>query len=90
MPNFTFIMEFRGGTYCSQVEAKNVFLSISEWVTYLKSNLTRIKYMGDKTVCEIAKQKNENPVLLDGLKNVWCICFSTRKGFVLVNIVQTV
>ena len=90
--SFTYIIEFRGGTYCSQVKAGNVNESIAVWIEKLKSELPEIPYLGKKTVKEVellAMEEDHKPVLLNGLENAWYISYLTKQGFLRGNIVQT-
>ena len=50
---FTFIVYFRGGIYCSQVEAKNISASTIAWFEEIKSKKKDIKYLGDKILKEL-------------------------------------
>ena len=90
--NFTFIVEFRGGTYCTQVLAKDVYKSVLEWIKNIKINQSQIQYLGDKIIEELkieSKEKDNRPILLNGLKNTWHTIYSTKKGTFSINIVQT-
>ena len=89
---FTYIVEFRGGTYCSQVNTKNIYESLNTWVELLRKGEIEIKHLGEQTIKEIVNEsqnEDENPLLLNGLQNIWCFAFSTRHGFLLGNIVLT-
>ncbi len=89
---YTFIVDFRGGTYCTQVIANNIDESLLNWVEKLKIEKKEIKYLGNKIIeqleNEIENQDNK-PVLLNGLINIWYTSYSTQKGTFWVNIVQT-
>lgn len=79
---FTFIVEFRGGTYCTQVEAKTINESVKKWVSKIKKEQSEIKHLGDKIIRELEsdlKNIDNKPILLTGLKNVWCTSASTKK-----------
>jgi hypothetical protein len=87
---YTFIMDFRGGTYISQVMAKNVASATKKWANQLDT--TPIKHMGPAAKAEIIREMNNEihyPVLLSGMSNVWCISCSIRVGFFLLNIVES-
>ena len=90
--NFTFIADFRGGTYCSQVQAENVNKSTIKWVEQIASTKQEIPYLGDKIIAELKvllKDKNKMPVPLDSLKNVWFLLLSTKQGSIFINIIKT-
>jgi hypothetical protein len=88
MALFTFIMEFRGGTYVSQVNAASLVAAIVEWSKSLQ--VDEIQYLGPTGKAEIiGMAKEAEPALLNGLTNVWFECFSLRQGFARMNIVKT-
>lgn len=89
---YTFHVDFRGGTYCTQVYAKDLDESLSKWLENLKIEKKGIKYLGDKIIVQLEKEIGESdnkPVLLDGLVNIWYTLYSTRKGFFRIHIIQT-
>lgn len=90
---FTYILNFREGTYISQVEAKSIKDSVAAWIEKLKKD-QNIQHLGPKGISEIRylllESYNENqPLPIKRLENTWCTSFSIKKGFGLVNIVQT-
>jgi hypothetical protein len=88
---FTFITDFRGGTYISQVKANDVDAAVITWVKQLKVGKNS-KHLREKTIAQIyqeAKEQDHRPNALEGVKNVWCTSFATKTGFLLLNIVQT-
>jgi hypothetical protein len=92
MYTFSYITEFREGTYCAQVEAENLDGSLQEWLTVIKEQKGEMKHLGDSTIEEIAEaieMENYQPVALSGLKNIWYMHISTRQGSFDINIVKT-
>lgn len=90
--NFTFVVNFRGGTYCTQVTAPNIERSIHEWIKRIKKEKDQIQYIGDKIIEELenkAKDELTEPTPLNGLKNIWFAIFPTKKGSFHLNIIQT-
>ena len=75
MKLFTFIADYKGGTYISQYVAKTLEEALNLWINnvdfftdkQLKSFKKNIKY-GDI----------DPPTKLNGLSNVWCTCFISR------------
>jgi hypothetical protein len=89
---YTFHVDFRGGTYCTQVNAKKLDESLSKWIEKIKIEKNEIKYLGDKIIKQLEdeiRNPDNKPVLLTGLINVWCTFYSTRKGIFDIYIVQT-
>ncbi|WP_299840337.1 hypothetical protein [uncultured Tenacibaculum sp.] len=95
MDLFTFIFEFRGGTYTSQLKAIDINKALLNWTEKLKKDSNQIDHLGPKTIIEIKDKLfnldiNEKPTMLSDMKNIWCITLNTKKGFGLINIVKTV
>lgn len=89
MALFTFIMEFREGTYVSQVKAASLTDAIIEWSKSLQ--VDEIQYLGPTGKTEIiGMAKEAEPALLKGLTNVWFESFTIKQGVARVNIVKTV
>ena len=90
---YTYILDFRGGTYVSQVKSKSLDESVNMWVKYLKKTEGTIQFLDRKSILEIEKQfqdeDNRTPRPLDGLSNVWCLDILTKQGFGLINIIKT-
>jgi hypothetical protein len=74
---YTVVMEYRGGTYVSQVNAGNVVEALREWALALDTGA--IKWLGPARKRELLKTIDEEPswaiepVKLDGLVNAWCM-----------------
>jgi hypothetical protein len=89
---FTYVVEFRGGTYCSQVLSKNVIDSLNKWIISFESQKAEIAFLGDKTISElkvIITESENKPVELTGLKNIWYMPIYTKVGCFSINIIQT-
>lgn len=90
---YTYVLEFREGTYISQVRAKNIDSSIDKWLKQIAGERKEIEFMTKKTLKTIKKSfKEENnriPFPLRGLSNVWYLDFNTKKGFGLINVIET-
>ncbi|KOF04478.1 hypothetical protein OB69_01405 [Roseivirga seohaensis subsp. aquiponti] len=91
---YTYIMEFRGGTYTTQVKSNNLEASIKDWTDRIHEEQKQIGQLGLKTIKEIKEQllrkdSDEKPVILNGLVNVWYFTVSTKKGFGTVHIIKT-
>lgn len=88
MSLYTFILDYTGGTYISQVEAPNLAKAVSKWPDGLVIN--EIKGFGPKTA-DILKARfaEAKPVLLSGLINAWCVSAIIRGKLALIHIVKT-
>lgn len=88
MPLYTFIMEFAGGTYISQVNASSPKSACVKWAQEL--NVKEVEGLGEKSREVLAAEmKDADPILLNGVSNVWCVNAYIRGKFSLVNLVQT-
>ena len=89
MPLYTFILEYRGGTYLSQVRAPNYKMAPRVWVE--KLNLTGIakpeKDLMDKLVASVNWDKQPTPI--DGVAKTWCCSLIYVKQRSLVHFIQT-
>lgn len=85
---YTFIMNFRGGTYISQVAGESVRTAMNAWPHQLP--IDQIEHMGPASIAEIADAiKDEEPVAIKGMKNVWFFLLQIRMGSIHCNVVQT-
>jgi hypothetical protein len=87
MALFTMVLEFGGGTYVSQFKAASAHAAAVKHAAHL----TTIKGMGTpsdrKRLAE--RLSLEQPIAIQGIRNVWCCSTSVGRRFALVNIVAT-
>lgn len=87
MKKYTFIAEYKGGTYISQYSAPDINQALLLWANGLEK-----KYFSAHKKLNIIKElKCEylHPVRIKTLENVWCASFLSGKYFLLLNIVET-
>jgi hypothetical protein len=87
MALFTLILEFDGGTYISQFRAASVVRVVARYPSQLLSNRAVFTLAVRKRLA--AAFSAENPVAIEGVRNVWCCSASIGKRFALLNIVAT-
>ncbi len=88
MPLYTFIMEYAGGTYISQIKAPSPKSACLKWAKSIA--LSQISHIGEKGKESLFDQiEEETPAKLDGITNTWCITAHLRRGLVLINLVRT-
>ena len=87
MRKFTFIAEYKGGTYISQYVASELYIALRLWATELDEKIFT-KSERDRIGFEI-NDADYYPVALNGLDNVWCTAYLSNKSFLLLNIVET-
>jgi hypothetical protein len=90
---YTFVMEYRGGTYMAQVYARGVADALKTWAAALDT--AAIGGFSPQRKVELIDDISEElshgqkPTLLDGLVNAWCTSALTSGGVALINIVAT-
>ncbi len=89
MELYTFIMEYLGGTYISQVKAQDEYNAMRQWISNL--NVHEIKGLTIRDKQKIIKNdfEDEEAVLIKGIKNTWHFSIRTKKGIGFVNFVMT-
>jgi hypothetical protein len=88
MELYTFLMEFRGGTYISQVSSSTLVDAVKAWAYEL--SVDGIKHLGIKGKNEIIKNIDEIDLSpIDTVINVYCFCLRIKAGFIIVNVIKT-
>lgn len=88
MALFTFILDYSGGTYLSQVDSKNHVKAPGVWSNQLNAN-----HLGKKA--ELFKNQlislvdSESPVAVEGLVNTWCLTFTLVNELAIVHYCKT-
>ena len=87
MKKYTFIVEYRGGTYISQYVALDLNAALLMWV----NNLDKRYFSAHKKqmLLEEISDIDFFPVPIEGVDNVWCRSYLSGKYFLLLNIVET-
>ena len=81
-------MDYKGGTYISQVNASSVKTACKKWAENLR--VSEIDGFGIKSKeILIDEIKADEPVSIKETSNVWCISPWIYGNFALINIVQT-
>jgi hypothetical protein len=88
MALYTFIMEYAGGTYISQIRSSSPKSACVKWAQKLDDS--QVKGLGLKGKESLIGQMREDaPVALDGLLNAWCNPALIRGKLALINLVRT-
>lgn len=88
MRKYTFIAEYKGGTYISQFVASNLAEALPLWAMELDGNIFS-KSAREQILSEV-NEVDFSPVLLKKIENVWCATYLSEESFLLLNIVETV
>lgn len=88
MKKYTFLFEFKNGTYIKQVVSSNLHDATTEWINLLSPD--DIFGMTDLIRHQMKIElSNERPVLIKGTDDVWCMFFKVSKVSCLLNIVES-
>ena len=88
MKKFTFIAEYKKGTYISQYESSNLMEALVIWADNLD-----IQFFTEKVKAKIKEKVRDNfysPVSIEKVDNVWCSSYVIFRSLLLLNIVETV
>lgn len=81
---YTFIAEYREGTYISQCISKDLQEAIRIWVLdKSKIFLDNTRY---KKLTKIYQE--EQPTKIEGVSNVWCCYYLLNRSSILLNIIS--
>ncbi|MCL2761570.1 MAG: hypothetical protein FWD70_08000 [Desulfuromonadales bacterium] len=88
---YTFVVDYQGGTYISQIENEsdspyNIFKDWVKTCDFLEIISKRINR--NKLIDKIEKFEKV-PLPLDNLNNVWCITLILLNKLALINIIKT-
>ena len=87
MKLFTFIADYKGGTYISQFMEETLENALLLWTI-------NINFLTNKDLESFKKELDygdvDPPIGLQGLINTWCTCFTVSNKLLLLNIVETV
>lgn len=88
MPLYTFVIDYRGGTYLAQVRARDIDTAQQMWAE--KLDVDKIPYLGPRAKYFICNSMpDENCVPITGLKNTWCFSLIVRGALLLGHFIQT-
>lgn len=86
MKKYTFIAEYKGGTYISQYIANNLTDALLLWGNGLDKKIFS-KSKKDNILLEL-NDPNFYPTPLKDMDKVWCSTYLSGKTFLLLNIIE--
>jgi hypothetical protein len=88
---YTFIMDYKGGTYISQAEAANEQEAIIRWIEKLDTTQVKGFSKSDKRkIIELGFSDDDRATPITGMQNVWYFNVRTKKGFAGINVIKTI
>src|SRR5437762_505295 len=93
MSLYTFFFEYDGGTYISQVRAADKKTAVFKWAE--EFNLQNKKeysviFEDDFHELLVKSVREDDPVLLNGLSQTWCVSLIHLEKSALLNLTETV
>ena len=86
MALFTMLLEFKGGTYISQLRAPSARSAVKKWAAQqIKTGTIYTPAIRKKLAAALAA---ENLVRIDMIQSVWCATASVG-SLALINVIQT-
>ena len=87
MTKYTFIFEYKGGTYIKQLFAPELKDAIIEWGELIGSDIPKFNKKNKTQL--LSEIHMDAAVLLSGMENVWYLHLALGKNFGHLNIVAT-
>lgn len=85
---YTIVLDFKGSTYITQVQASSYRAVLRIWANSLLPGV--IRGMREASIRQLrAELADVEPVLLDGLQHAWCTSVLVRGRLALINFVRT-
>lgn len=88
MKKFTFIVEYLGGTYISQVIAQDHLEAQEKWIDQMDNDNVLGPISDFKT--QVLESLYIPPTPLEGLTNTWCSTATVGDGTLLIRFTETV
>jgi hypothetical protein len=86
---YTFVLEFRGGTYVQQIYGDTLTVALAAYANELRTGVAGPPFPL-QTARSVAREISDcAPVPLKGLKSVWCNSGSVGSDYVLLTIIDT-
>jgi hypothetical protein len=90
MPLYTFIMDYQGGTYISQVRASTPRSAARAWARQLDYGAVQgLGRKGKEKLIEGMMSGYGDPVPITGIKNTWCCSALMLNKSMGINFIQT-
>ncbi len=82
---YTFIFEYKGGTYIRQLQAADINKAVNIWLLVIAQDVPDLSAVEEKKL--INEIKRETPTLLSNMDNVWQMFFLIGEPSSLLTIV---
>jgi len=83
---YTIILEYKGGTYISQIQSESPTAAVKKWSTTITEHSLAV-WGVDRS--DLVSLSDDNPVPLENCVNIWCLTGSAKNHLMLLNVVAT-
>lgn len=89
MKLFSFILQYSEGTFISQVEAENKEKAMRKWLREI--DITQYPNFSQEERKRLIEEdfEDEDPILIQGCKNIWCFGMRINGELAFINFIQT-
>jgi hypothetical protein len=84
---YTFFLDYKGGTYVSQVRASSPLKALTAWAEAL--DYTKVNGLSRRARAKLAEKMNQPPTPVEGVKNTWCCSALIRGQLALIHFNET-
>jgi hypothetical protein len=84
---YSIVLEYRGGTYISQISAMNQNAALTAWASSLSETELSAWKMNKTVLLKIVE--GDIPIALEGCFNAWCLSGNIDGSLALINVFKT-
>jgi hypothetical protein len=84
---YSIVIEYRGGTYISQISALNQNAAITAWASSFSETELRVWKIDKTALLKIVEE--DIPIALKGCVNAWCLSGNIDGSLALINVFKT-
>ena len=83
---YTFFLDYKGGTYVSQVKAPSAIHALTAWAEAL--DYTKVDGLSSSANKDLIEQIDQ-PTRLEGIRNTWCHSALLSRHLALIHLTKT-
>ena len=83
---YTVILEYRGGTYISQIHSESPGAAVKKWSSTITDDNLAVWGL-DRA--DLVLLSDDNPLPLENCMNIWCLTGSAKNHLMLLNVIAT-
>lgn len=83
---YTIILEYRGGTYISQIHSESPTAAVKKWSTTATEHTLAVWGLNR---ADLVLLSHDNPIPVENCVNIWCLTGSAKNHLMLLNVIAT-